>query len=801
MNKNIKLLLIIILITFGKLSAQDSLDNYMNRINYIFANVDHNKVTTGLLSDFGIQIIPPEYYDGALRDSNEVDIQAWRALYAGMDFSRFNTICTLPTQADVFNAIINNTPQSGQPVPFAVMYINYNALRSDADSAGLVTISNDQIYDVAGKNPYETSTLFAAAPVLTNITGPGVQFVLKSSLYYSNSSKIISLLQVDPGDGGGFRTVNWDSPFSVTYTGNSIKSFIVKFSFSDGTNVQTHGKINVDLSSSLKSGALYSYYNIDPLTHTINPSSNHSGGTITVRFGSGHSDRVLRKPFIVAEGFDVWKVMYPNNPLKNFTIDQFLINDGTQLGGYIDVPISPTATLESYLYDNSYDIVFLDYNDGTDDITRNASLFEETINWVNSTKTGNEPNVVLGISMGGLVARYALRHMEQEGINHQTLIYMSMDSPHRGANVPVGAQAALYHAESFGFYIGIPGLIMVEVYHPANHSDDLQHALNLLNTPAAKQMLIYRAGLAGNGSDIVYDNSTYQSFMNTYHSMGMPSGSYNIAMSDGSGNGNGFFGQHAELLLYSASYSLKWWQELLSILGSGASVLTNYPQLFINIIPGKTQIRGFCNMWAIPSSPGTIYHAGIYVHKKLLWLITVNTWITEKYFNSVAGMVPVDGAPGGAYDISNILSNLNGIPADAIKQQQFCFVPAVSALDLTDWSTYLTSILNNYNFISIGETPFQSYYTPMPNYNADHTRFDSPANYIKSILDMTEASCITNSTFQNTTITKSQTIIGCKLNINNVSIQNNSTVIFDAGNSALINGTFVVNLGSTFVLK
>ncbi len=33
-------------------------DDYMNRVNYIFANVDHSKVTTGLLSDYGLQVIP-----------------------------------------------------------------------------------------------------------------------------------------------------------------------------------------------------------------------------------------------------------------------------------------------------------------------------------------------------------------------------------------------------------------------------------------------------------------------------------------------------------------------------------------------------------------------------------------------------------------------------------------------------------------------------------------------------------------------------------------------------------------------
>lgn len=43
------------------LNAQETPDDYLNRVNYIFANVDHSKVTTGLLSDYGLQVIPPEY--------------------------------------------------------------------------------------------------------------------------------------------------------------------------------------------------------------------------------------------------------------------------------------------------------------------------------------------------------------------------------------------------------------------------------------------------------------------------------------------------------------------------------------------------------------------------------------------------------------------------------------------------------------------------------------------------------------------------------------------------------------------
>ena len=42
--------------------------------------------------------------------------------------------------------------------------------------------------------------------------------------------------------------------------------------------------------------------------------------------------------------------------------------------------------------------------------------------------------------MGGLVARYGLNYMESIGLDHETRLYVSFDSPHAGANVPIGFQ-------------------------------------------------------------------------------------------------------------------------------------------------------------------------------------------------------------------------------------------------------------------------------------------------------------------------------------------------------------------------
>lgn len=101
---------------------------------------------------------------------------------------------------------------------------------------------------------------------------------------------------------------------------------------------------------------------------------------------------------------------------------------------------------------NDYDIIYVDWKIGTDYIQRNALLLEEIIRWVNNNKEplGGiiQPNVIIGQSMGGLIARWALRDMENKGQNHQTRLFISYDSLHQGANVPLGYQYLARHARN-----------------------------------------------------------------------------------------------------------------------------------------------------------------------------------------------------------------------------------------------------------------------------------------------------------------------------------------------------------------
>ena len=45
------------------LSSQNPSQDYTNRMNYIFQYMDKNRITTGLLSDYGLQFIEPDVFN------------------------------------------------------------------------------------------------------------------------------------------------------------------------------------------------------------------------------------------------------------------------------------------------------------------------------------------------------------------------------------------------------------------------------------------------------------------------------------------------------------------------------------------------------------------------------------------------------------------------------------------------------------------------------------------------------------------------------------------------------------------
>ncbi len=231
-------------------------------------------------------------------------------------------------------------------------------------------------------------------------------------------------------------------------------------------------------------------------------------------------DGILDKPIIVLDGFDP--------------------GDSRDIGALYNSLSFGGDNMADILRNEGFDIVVLnapqyttdgkDIDGGADYIQRNAMVLVALINEINTQKVGDEELVVLGPSMGGLIGRYALAYMEQNSLPTETRLYISFDSPHRGANIPVSLQYLInYLAQELG------------------DPDALAIVDGVLNSPAAKEMLYdHLLGHLESGSPTQQDPTLLlptgapnfrDAFQGELDALGFPQQVRNVTMVNGSGLG------------------------------------------------------------------------------------------------------------------------------------------------------------------------------------------------------------------------------------------------------------------------
>jgi hypothetical protein len=372
---------------------------------------------------------------------------------------------------------------------------------------------------------------------------------------------------------------------------------------------------------------------------------------------------VLDQPIIVLDGFDP--------------------GDSRDIAGLYNSLSFGGENLADIVRDEGFDIVILNapqyttggknIDGGADYIQRNAMVLIEMINFLNDQKVGDAELVVLGPSMGGLIARYALSYMEQNSLDPETRLYISFDSPHLGANIPISLQYLInYLARQVG------------------DADALAIVEDVLNSPAAKEML-YDHLLAHlqAGSDYLQDPNKLlpegapnfrDAFQAELDALGFPQNVRNVAMVNGSNQGNttGTPG----MLVVDTTLDL----------GSGATA-----DVVLHFTPEATMTN---NVTSFDS---------------FLFGFPVDSFDAEaEAFSFTDG---VDASPGGT---SNISAALGGGGASnpvivafiaALNQDDYSFIPVISSLAIEnedDW--YATPDIGGTH-----TSPFVNTYIPSEN--------------------------------------------------------------------------------------
>lgn len=349
-------------------------------------------------------------------------------------------------------------------------------------------------------------------------------------------------------------------------------------------------------------------------------------------------DGVLDRPVIVLDGFDPGDgrgigALYASLSYSG----QNLADELRNLGFDIVVLNAPNYVTDGY-----------EIGGGGDFIQRNAMVLIALIQELNAQKQGEEELVVLGPSMGGLIARYALAYMEQEGLPHETRLYLSFDSPHRGANIPIALQ---YLINYFAVVGGDP---------MAQATVDF-----VLNSTAAKQMLVdHLSGHLLAGSDLEQDPNLLlpagapnfrDEFQQELDALGFPQNVRNVTMINGAVDGTNIGSPGMEVVNTSIE----------------VDALTDI-DIALYFTPEAGQ--------NITVTDVATFFIGI----------PVSTFSADA--QSPATSDGVDSAPGGTGNISAALAGGGGSPVlqefiDALNQDEYSFIPTMSALaiDTDNW--------------------------------------------------------------------------------------------------------------------
>lgn len=681
-----------------------------------FTDLDKSKIDTGLLLDAGVEFADLKKYNGIPTDSSFTTSKIISDVYSTLVMSKISSnggSLKSPAnfQTEWFQA------QTIDLLPIGGAYFKYNEISesnqiafknrapefiegrtTNISTSSLTITSQNKIIDVYAnevwQNPYDINKVFAMAPIAGHHNKLNFNVVFPPTLFLSNFSGEVSQMEVKFSDSQNFQTVTFGQMIPVHYDTAGDYTWTYKLTLNNGQILYSKNKFSVtgdlekyvDINSQQQNFSLtnnltgngywkvqlenYQYYIPFPPTVVNKPKL-----TLYIKLRDGQTK--ITKPFIVAEGFDSGHITAPRQEAGDNNIDDFLnnVNQYSQLGIKL----------------NEYDVIYVDWGIGTDYIQNNAELLKKAIRWVNQNKVGTEKNIVMGQSMGGLIARYALKDMEDNGENHDTRLFISHDAPHLGANTPVSMQYLMRNISKT--FLSSPIVAGINyIFTPIfTGGAPVSEIFTIADTPASRQMLI---NYVNNSYGI--DNSVHNTWQATLKAKGYPQLTRNVAISNGSECGTD---QNLQNLM-SYHYVSKGW--FIDIIGSLIGGLTLDPwQVFISVLPGKSRYHYDFDAYPMTklNESKQLYFGKIVYKKQILWVIPAQNTLLSGNRNQPSNILPIDKYGGGKYRFP--INSFPNFIKDNMSVSYFSFVPTPSALDYKFGNSILT------------ESDYQKTYSPI----------------------------------------------------------------------------------------
>ncbi len=740
------------MLSYFSVAQQVNNTEFKTKTLQVFQNLDKNRVPHGILLDFGMEFTNLQAFNGTLTDSTYTNSQTMSDIYKTLLMCRVRSNVTSGFITPEEYATRWYSQRTQGVITLSGQYFKYNRFADNA-YPNKINYSNNQFSDKfigsVWQNPYEEKQLFAMTTSIAKYKGLNFQVKLPSNLFLTNYPATVQNIQVDFADGLGYRIVAQNQLINVNYTQVNIYTWKYKITLTNGQTLLSHSKIEIEdglktrdftspttaLTAQTTSATVdLSAYAKTTVTATTQYNGLYGSATVYVRYANGGN--TITKPLIVAEGFDTGVILTPEQEAGDNNIDQFIRST--------EFTRSRSFDLENEI--NSYDVIYVDWNNGVDFIQRNAFVLEEVIKWVNQNKSGSQQNVVLGQSMGGLIARYALKDMENKGLNHQTSMYVSHDAPHLGANTPLSVQHSARHLRNMYINTPIP-LLTGEVILPMiyNFAEGFSAIINLFggntnvdpfitplqafslaDVPAARQMQFTWVSNSGSINNTIHD-AWQQELSNLGYPVGYPAlgkSTRNIAIANGSecgvtqiDNGNIMsYVKDAGRNTFLSNY--------IGIMDAVYGTLITNPLVVIAaLFPGKSywQIDFQSKYMTTLNENKNIYHGSIKYKKKVFWFIPVSITITEKDVNQPSGVLPYDIYGGGQQKTSSAQLPLSGITSNT-----FGFIPTASALDIGKGTTVINDADYRKSYVGAlppalpKNSPFQNFVTHFDQFNPNN---------------------------------------------------------------------------------
>lgn len=528
-----------------------------------------------------------------------------------------------PSSADA-RAIAERHRRLGE-IPLALLDVAYGRLRDDALASGALVLADGRVAPSPAAREADwlvAGRAFAAgALVPRTYRGERVSFVLPQALVVADGGPF-ARLDADFDDGHGLQPVRTDVPITVAYAATGPRTLRLRAERADGTVAWSRCAFEV---AALRTPAPSATW---PLTADIPFDGAAASGEAYVYLAEGHA--ALTDPVVVIEGFDLddtmdWDVLYALLNQENLLED---------------------------LRAQGRDAVVLNFTAATDPIQRNAYLVVKLLQTVQGAIAPGRTFPLVGASMGGLVGRFALTYFEHEGLPHGVNTFVSFDAPQAGAVIPLGMQYWL------DFFQG--------------ESDEAAYLLSRLDTPAARQMLLYHHTSPPSSTGVA-DPLRPALLAELAALGGYPQQPRLIAAANGS--------SQAESQGFAPGAQIVRWE---------------YSSLFVDITG---------NIWAVPDqSSQRIFDGEI----NLIWPLP-----DEAMSVTVAGTRPWDGAPGGSRASMAEMDAVAAPYGDIVAlHPAHAFIPTISALDLAVTDPF-HDIANDPDLLA--RTPFAAVYVPTEN--------------------------------------------------------------------------------------